>query len=54
MSPTLSEETRRRLALGLIAAPAHRNRRRRDYSWPLATVLIGTAALALLITLARL
>ena len=32
---------------------AFRNRRRRDYSWPLATVLIGSAALALLFALAR-
>ena len=29
MSPTLSPETRRRLALGLISSPAQRNRRRR-------------------------
>ncbi len=53
MSPTLSPETRRRLALGLLSAPVHRNRRRRDYSWPLASLLIATAALALLFALAR-
>ena len=53
MSPTLSDETRRRLGLGLSAAPVHRNRRRRDYSWPLASLLIGSAALALLFALAR-
>ena len=28
MSPTLSEDTRRRLTLGLVIAPPHRNRRR--------------------------
>jgi len=49
MSPTLSPETRRRLALGLISSPAHRNRRRRDYSWPLATLIVATAAFALLL-----
>ena len=55
MSPTLNDpHLRRRLALGLIAAPVHRNRRRRDYSWPLASLLIASAAFALLLALARL
>ena len=31
MHTTLSTETRRRLALGLLIAPAHRNRRRRHW-----------------------
>jgi hypothetical protein len=30
MKHAISEETRRRLALGLVIAPPHRNRRRRS------------------------
>lgn len=51
MSPTLTDETRRRLALGLIEKPVNHNRRRlrrtprRDHHFNLAAVLVGGAIL---------
>ncbi len=54
MTPAITDPIlRRRLALGLISHPVSRNRRRRDFSWPLASLLCAAAALALLLALAR-
>lgn len=49
MSPTLSDETRRRLALNLYLSRPRRNRRRRHYGLllPLILAWTGTAIAAI-------
>jgi|GEM_PF-6562165 len=57
MSPTLSETTRRRLALGLIIRPANRNRRRhclRGYGFELVTLLAAAGLFVLTVILGKL
>jgi hypothetical protein len=52
MTPTLTEETRRRLALGLFIHPRHRNRRR-HHRMNIYTLAIGSAILAAIIAYVR-
>ncbi len=57
MSPSITTETRRRIALGLIARPAHANRyryrRRRNDGFQIIVLVACAAALAALIGLSK-
>ncbi len=53
MSPTISNETKRRLNLHLTRFPAHRNRRRRHHHFAIITVLSAAAMLGSIIAFAR-
>ncbi len=59
MSPTLTQETRRRLALSLIERPVNRNRlrrhrRRHHTAFNLAACLVGCAVIATIVIIAGL
>lgn len=57
MSPTLSTETRRRLALGLILRPVNRNRRRhllRGYGFEVVTLIAAAGLFALAVFVGKL
>ena len=55
MSPTVTDETRRLLALNLTSHPARRNRRRsRHHGFAAATLIVAAGLLAAMVLTARL